>query len=68
MKSEIRKLFDKQDKSSKAEWNIILLENLPDDCPVLAVQEFAAKSLAEFHLVKLCLVPKGSEILKTNDQ
>lgn len=52
---------------NKAEWNrakkgnsfkIIPISQLPDDCPVLVVQAMPSKSLAEFHLAEVVLVPK----------
>lgn len=57
-KSEARKEFDKA--NGKTEWVVIKFSNLPDDCPVLAVNEFHSKSLANFHLVDNVLVPKSA--------
>lgn len=57
-KSEARKEFDKANGAT--EWVVIKISNLPDDCPVLAVEEYPNKSLAEFHLVDNVLVPKSA--------
>jgi hypothetical protein len=38
-------------------WGIINIDDVPDDYPILAVERFASKSLAKFHLVKKVLVP-----------
>jgi hypothetical protein len=57
-KSETRKEFDKA--TGKTKWIIIKLENLPEDCPVLAVNGFANKSFAEFHLTENVLVPESA--------
>ncbi len=40
-------------------WEIILIGELPDNLPVLVVNQMPNKSLAEFHLAEYCLVPKG---------
>lgn len=57
-KSEARKEFDKA--TGKTEFVVIKISNLPDDCPVLAVNEFPNKSLAIFHLTDNVLVPKSA--------
>lgn len=38
-------------------WSLIPIDKLPDDCPVIGVTHFPSKSFAEFHLIKVVLVP-----------
>jgi hypothetical protein len=56
IKSEARKEFDKANGAT--EFVVIKIDNLPDDCPVLVVQEMPNKSLAKFHLADNVIVPK----------
>jgi hypothetical protein len=61
-KSNTRKEFDKANGATR--FVVIKLANLPDDCPVLAVNQFFSKSFAEFHLVDNVLVPEtATEII-----
>jgi hypothetical protein len=40
------------------EFAVIPISELPNDCPVIVVNEFPNKSFAEFHLAERVLVPK----------
>ena len=51
-----------EDAKKKYKWAIIPIDKLPDDYPVIAIQEFASKGLAEFHLVEEVIVPLFEEL------
>lgn len=40
-------------------WSVIKISELPDDMPCLGITEYPSKSMAEFHLVEYCLIPKS---------
>ena len=57
--------FTKKDWATARKTNsysVIKLEDLPDDCPVLAVNEFPNKSMADFHLAEYVLVPNKTKL------
>jgi hypothetical protein len=47
------------DERIKNTWEIIKIENLPDNAPVLVVTQYPFKDIATFHLAEYCIIPKG---------
>lgn len=57
-----KELWDKARKENR--FKVIKISSLPDDCPVLVVEEQRNKSFAEFHLATMVLVPVDFEVPK----
>lgn len=57
MSKYIKKQWEEALKTNT--FKVVHIRHLPEGAPVLAVTEFANKSLAEFHLTDKVLVPKS---------
>ena len=46
-------------------WKVIPIDKLPDNTPVVAIQFFASKDLAKFHLIEDVIIPVPKSLIKT---
>lgn len=48
-------------------WAVIPLGKLPDDQPVIGIQQYPSKSFAKFHLVTEVIVPVFRDVVEAKD-
>ena len=49
-------------------WQVIKINDLPENMPVIGISIYPDKSFASFHMVEYCLVPKSVNLKDVKKQ